>query len=99
MGREGWDGAATAQIRVQTGLPVAQAHAQAHGASRHRRPLSQARLPPLREKRVKKPAFPLLWAFASRFPGPAPGDSDSWVLGGAQESMFLTRFMRPLFWL
>lgn len=72
---------------------------KAHWASLQRRPFCEAWLPQPKNKRVKRAMFPLLWALVSRFPGPAPGDSDSWVLGGAQESMFFTRFKRPLFWL
>lgn len=50
-------------------------------------------------KGLKEPVFPLLRTLWSRFPGPTLGDSDSWVLGGAQESMFLMRLKRSPFWL
>lgn len=100
MGRKGrrqcWEGAATtAQVGAQRRLPSSPG---ALGLSTTQDPLN-AELLQQKEKGLKEPVIPLLWALESRFPGPTPGDSDSWVLGGAQESLLLTRFKRPLFWL
>lgn len=68
---------------------------QAHWTSWQCRRPSEFQLPQLKNIRVKRGSVSP--ALVSRLPGPAPGDSDSWVLGGAREPMFLTRFRRPLF--